>query len=481
MFNGGLLPAFTVERGVRQGCSLSHLLFALITVPLIHKIGREIPVDKIQPLKLTEGVTLSIVCLADDVALYLNLDEGSVINTFKLLDRIQVASGAKINWVKSRAMILGLNMERPHWLRRTGIQVAECKETIRYLGAHLVTVRRGANEDQNLLSKLTRKAQAFSSPLLTFEARIVALKHAVSAVLVYPMLTSSFKKVFAKCFLQSTVEDLGVRLGTRQVPREFISRPVATLFVHAWTQFMSTVRWDPGNNLAPAGLSIKDAVFLTARREETMEVAGDIAEGISTWCTSLGSNSVRELCQYTRNPGVISLLGDCENEIKILEFLAGSNGERAGDVFVPGEWKTAQGAQLNLDWRGASIYCLLLKDKTCSQGERMNKVWTLNWVSSKWQRIWKIFSFRGLSQRHRIFMWRIASWTFTDGERLKRMNLPNSSCAHCRFEVDFTCCSFLSEMERNLGFAGKELQRVASGGGLGGGFWSASERVDLGT
>ncbi|KAL3686980.1 hypothetical protein R1sor_013289 [Riccia sorocarpa] len=151
------------------------LLHSVSTVPMIHKFSEEVAEGRIKALRLKEDLCLSIVCLADDVALYLELDKSSVLNTFRFLYLIQVASGGK-------------------WLYDTGIQVAESRETVRYLGAHLVTLRKGASEDQTLIDQLAKKAQDFSSPLLTFEARVTTLKHVVAAVLVYPMLTSTLKK-----------------------------------------------------------------------------------------------------------------------------------------------------------------------------------------------------------------------------------------------------------------------------------------------
>ncbi|KAF7649610.1 hypothetical protein LDENG_00138880 [Lucifuga dentata] len=39
--NGGLSAPFSVERGVRQGCSLSGMLYSLATKPLLHKLRKD--------------------------------------------------------------------------------------------------------------------------------------------------------------------------------------------------------------------------------------------------------------------------------------------------------------------------------------------------------------------------------------------------------------------------------------------------------
>lgn len=40
--NGGLSAAFTVQRGVRQGCAVSGMLYTLAIQPLLYKLSSEI-------------------------------------------------------------------------------------------------------------------------------------------------------------------------------------------------------------------------------------------------------------------------------------------------------------------------------------------------------------------------------------------------------------------------------------------------------
>lgn len=55
--NGSLAVTFVVQRGVRQGCSLSGMLYPLAIEPLLHKLGKELTgvffPDCLTPLKLS--------------------------------------------------------------------------------------------------------------------------------------------------------------------------------------------------------------------------------------------------------------------------------------------------------------------------------------------------------------------------------------------------------------------------------------------
>ncbi len=96
--NGGLAAPFAVQRGVRQGCSLSGMLYSLAIEPLLHKLRKELSGVCFPgcpaPVKLS--------AYADDVMVVLNTQtdikilEGNVALFNKL-------SSAKVNWNKSEA------------------------------------------------------------------------------------------------------------------------------------------------------------------------------------------------------------------------------------------------------------------------------------------------------------------------------------------------------------------------------------------
>uniref|UniRef100_A0A3Q3MAR8 Reverse transcriptase domain-containing protein n=1 Tax=Labrus bergylta TaxID=56723 RepID=A0A3Q3MAR8_9LABR len=100
--NGGLSAPFSVQRGVRQGCSLSGMLYSLAIEPLLHRLrsglsGVRFPASE---------VSFKLSAYADDVIIFVNQqrDIDVLKETVILFGSI---SSAKVNWLKSEAVMVG--------------------------------------------------------------------------------------------------------------------------------------------------------------------------------------------------------------------------------------------------------------------------------------------------------------------------------------------------------------------------------------
>ncbi|KAL3685513.1 hypothetical protein R1sor_003535 [Riccia sorocarpa] len=193
LLNGDLLPTFQVEKGVRQGCPLSPMLYAIATVPSILAIRKENLSGNIRPVRVTTDVDISVVYLADDMAVYLQLHRDSVFRLFNLLEQFQRATGGKINWQKSKMLIIGQRRDAPIWTSSLPLQLVPPDQSIRYLGASLSTLWNGVDNGASLLEMLNKCAGGYSQEFMSFESRVIALKHGVFASLVYHMMVSKFK------------------------------------------------------------------------------------------------------------------------------------------------------------------------------------------------------------------------------------------------------------------------------------------------
>ncbi|KAL3693139.1 hypothetical protein R1sor_006790 [Riccia sorocarpa] len=194
LVNGDMLPSFPVLRGVRQGCPLSPLLFSLASIPFITTLRRENDSGNILPVHVGRDVVVSCACLADDTAVYVQMHEQSARNLFHLLMKLQKASGGKTNWQKSKALIISRNTHPSPWLHGFGMQIVGERDQTRYLGASLITTWKGVDNGRAMLAAVTKKAQSLTSPLLSFEARIIGLKHAIFGSAIYQLMSASFKK-----------------------------------------------------------------------------------------------------------------------------------------------------------------------------------------------------------------------------------------------------------------------------------------------
>ncbi|KAL3679058.1 hypothetical protein R1sor_022014 [Riccia sorocarpa] len=197
LLDGRLLAPFQVNNGVRQGCPLSPLLVVISTIPMINAIKRRNDSGEISAVQLPGGLRISCLCFADDLAVFLAIEKCSMENLFQLLRVVEITTGAEVNLIKSKLMLIGARTRFPTWARDVGIQLADPKEVSTYLGAPLATVWWGTDNGRDLLQKLKKKASFYSLP---FESRILALKHGLFPTLIYTLLTTRFKKATLTSF-----------------------------------------------------------------------------------------------------------------------------------------------------------------------------------------------------------------------------------------------------------------------------------------
>ncbi len=100
--NGGLCAPFQVHRGIRQGCSLSGMLYSLAIEPLLHQLrlnihGLSLPICK-------SNIRLS--AYADDVMVVIS-GQNDMQVLLKLIEDFTSVSSAKINWTKCETLLVG--------------------------------------------------------------------------------------------------------------------------------------------------------------------------------------------------------------------------------------------------------------------------------------------------------------------------------------------------------------------------------------
>ncbi|KAL3691868.1 hypothetical protein R1sor_005519 [Riccia sorocarpa] len=202
--NGEFTDVFTLERGVRQGCPLAPFLFSLSTEPLMLMLQEAADQQSLHGIKIKENKQLMFSLFADDTGLCLKATEGNFLAAKELIDRFELISGAQLNVAKS--LIIPIGMETvPRWMLMTGCKVAAEGEIHTYLGA---PVGVGIAEDQLeafLLEKLTKKVNFWANRMLSWEGRCTVLKHALSMIPNYYLMTlglttNGYKKLDRICW-----------------------------------------------------------------------------------------------------------------------------------------------------------------------------------------------------------------------------------------------------------------------------------------
>ncbi|KAL3692018.1 hypothetical protein R1sor_005669 [Riccia sorocarpa] len=202
--NGDFTECFELERGVRQGCPLPPFLFSLSTEPLMVMLKQAAANGQVERIKLSGDRTLLHSLFADDTGLCLKASEQNFYAARRLVERFELISGTSLNVAKSLIVPLGMN-SIPGWLFQTGCRVASDGEVWTYLGAPMGVNVAEEQLEVFLLEKLTKKINHWSNRLLSWEGRCIVLKHALSVLPNYYMMTlgltmEEYKKMERVCW-----------------------------------------------------------------------------------------------------------------------------------------------------------------------------------------------------------------------------------------------------------------------------------------
>lgn len=127
--NGGLSGPFKISRGIRQGCALSGMLYAMSIEPLLVRIR-----NKIEGWDLPfSGISFKLCAYADDIVVLIK-DQKDLEFLQSIIKDFSLISSAKINWTKSEAAAFG-NWEKGLPTLPGGLSWN--KKGFKYLGVYL--------------------------------------------------------------------------------------------------------------------------------------------------------------------------------------------------------------------------------------------------------------------------------------------------------------------------------------------------------
>ncbi|KAL3691828.1 hypothetical protein R1sor_005479 [Riccia sorocarpa] len=122
--NGCLTEKFAVGRGVRQGCPLAPLMFAMSTQQLMRMLREEEAQGRLKGVCYGGEQTLLHQIYADDTGINVTMDEGQFRRLTVVIEQYELIAGAKLNMTKSLIMPLGPGTT-PDWVRASGCEIAE--------------------------------------------------------------------------------------------------------------------------------------------------------------------------------------------------------------------------------------------------------------------------------------------------------------------------------------------------------------------
>lgn len=186
IINGIPSPFFHAERGLRQRCPLSPLLFILTTNSLSVHINIAFNENRCRPLKICRNNYISHNLFVDDVLIFAMLCRITWSYLHVILKRFQDATGLHINKSKSTLFHNDINMETTEWVSRLfGIEMKSIKNGFKYLGFHLKAKGYSKAYWLWIIDRYHKKISIWEYRSLSLAGRIILAQAVLTQMVVY--------------------------------------------------------------------------------------------------------------------------------------------------------------------------------------------------------------------------------------------------------------------------------------------------------
>ena len=167
--NGYLSSYFKLQKGIRQGCPISALLFLLIA-EIVATILRQ--TGSVKGLNIN-GTSLKLCQLADDMTLFLT-DISSVKATVQIFEEFYRYAGLKLNKQKTEVLIVNSNSAH---MKDESIGVQWTNKPFKTLGTWF-----SSNPNETALLNTTSKLNHIKAILRSWQSRQLSLKGKITVI-----------------------------------------------------------------------------------------------------------------------------------------------------------------------------------------------------------------------------------------------------------------------------------------------------------
>ncbi|KAL3694277.1 hypothetical protein R1sor_007928 [Riccia sorocarpa] len=421
--NGSFTEEITVGRGVRQGCPLAPLLFAMTTQPLMLALREEERHGNIQGLNIGDGRALLHQLFADDTGICITAEEEQFDKLKVVIGEFEAASGACLNLQKS--VVMQLRPGTPQsWMEEAGCEVASEGKSFVYLGVHTSSPVDEQAITAEIVKKLMKKLKHWSNRLLSWPAKTILLKHVLAATPLYQLLSVGLCKdglealeKLCRNFLWGWNEEGNPKQALVAWERIAQSKEDGGL---GWTKFRD----------------MADAL--------NVGLVGRILEGgEAEWIQLARSFILRTLRQgsYQRECRQWSIHEGHDNA-PIGNYASANGHHREWKRKVwKGTWPTEEvenlqpgtshGKETAFKWRRSTYEWRKLLAKKVDFSEKMEEKWQHQSQLLNWSQRWKLLWSAPIAYRRKVWLWRILQRGLFTNARAAEMGLQDGSCKSC--------------------------------------------------
>ena len=196
LVNGWISESFSIQRGVRQGCPLSALLFVLAAELLSNRIRNNKSITGISVLKPEENCEVKLLQYADDTLFFVS-DKRSLEIINEELELFGSVAGPKLNKTKTAVMWLG-DINSKWSLNDLGLSWTDAPT--KYLGFYISPSMDKARtlNWENKLTKLQRLLDNWRKRKLTLFGRITIVKTLALSQIVHILMVDTIPEKILK-------------------------------------------------------------------------------------------------------------------------------------------------------------------------------------------------------------------------------------------------------------------------------------------
>jgi len=188
LINGVASPFFHYERGLKQGCPLSPLLFLLLMEGLNRLLKDMHLRGRLSGIRITDRCTITHLLFVDDVIIFLNGGLGDLTTIQHTINLFKTTTDMTINNSKSTITVCDCSPHEIQFaLQRFPFTLLQLDEGLWYLGYRLKPMGYKIVDWIWLISKLEMRLNIWYHKYLSKARRLVLIKVVLEATPVYWM------------------------------------------------------------------------------------------------------------------------------------------------------------------------------------------------------------------------------------------------------------------------------------------------------